>query len=92
MTAIKCEPGGKAEILPYCNLCGECLDVCAGRCLTYTVFGFDLPESAAPFGRLVRVKYFYVFSALTLGAVFASLWAPGALRDAVMLILGGHHI
>ena len=87
MTAISCEPGGKAEILAYCNLCGQCLEACPGQGFKYTVFGLDLPVVKGPLGRLVSAEYFFVFSALTLGAVFASLWAPAALRDLVKLIV-----
>ena len=88
MSAIKCLPGGKAEILAYCNMCGQCLDACPGGGFAYTVFGHELPERLSPFGRLFSVKFFFVFSALTLGAVFSSLWAPAALHDLVK-ILGG---
>jgi len=87
MSAIHCAPGGGPEILPYCNLCGQCLEACPRGGLRYTVFGLDLPARAGPFGRLVSVKYFYVFSALTLAAVFSSLWAPAALKDLVQLIV-----
>lgn len=88
MSAIKCAPGGRAEILAYCNLCGECLEACPGAGLTYTVFGLELPALGGAAGALVSVKYFYVFSALTLAAAFSSLWAPAALRDVVKLIGG----
>lgn len=88
MTAISCAPGGKAQILAYCNLCGQCLEACPKAGLRYTVFGLDLPAAAGSFGGLFSVKYFYVFSALTLGAAFSSLWAPAALRDLVKLIGG----
>lgn len=88
MTAIRCAPGGKAEILAYCNLCGQCLDACPRSGLRYTVFGLELPAAGGVLGGLYSVKYFYVFSALTLGAAFSSLWAPAALRDLVKLIGG----
>lgn len=88
MSAIKCAPGGRAEILAYCNLCGECLEACPGAGLTYTLFGLELPAFGGALGPLVSVKYFYVFSALTLAAAFSSLWAPAALRDIVKLIGG----
>jgi NAD-dependent dihydropyrimidine dehydrogenase PreA subunit len=88
MTAIKCVPGGKAEILAYCNLCGECLEACPGSGLRYTVFGLELPVAGGALGPLLSVKYFYVFSALTLGTAFSSLWAPGALHDLVKLVTG----
>ena len=86
MSAISCAPDGKAEILAYCNLCGQCLEACPGRCHKYTVFGLELPVSGGIFGRLVSAEYFFIFSALTLGAVFASLWVPAALRDVVKII------
>lgn len=86
MSAIKCEPGGKAEILAYCNLCGQCLEACPARGFRYTVFGLELPAAGGVLGRLVSVEFIFVFSALTLGAVFASLWAPAALRDIVKII------
>ena len=86
MSAISCAPGGKAEILAYCNLCGQCLEACPGHGFKYTVFGLELPAAGGVLGRLVSVQYFFVFSALTLGAVFASLWAPAALRDIVKII------
>lgn len=85
MAAIKCSPAGKPEVMAYCNLCGECLEACPGGGFRYTVFGLDLPERAAPLARLISVKYFYVFSALTLAAVFSSLWAPAAIKDIVIL-------
>ncbi|HAT71619.1 MAG TPA: hypothetical protein DCS63_02255 [Elusimicrobia bacterium] len=85
MTAIKCEPGGKAEILPYCNLCGECLGACPSGGFRYTLFGLDL-AAAGPAASLLTARHVFVFSALTLGAVFSSLWAPAALRDLVMLL------
>ena len=85
MTAIKCEPGGKAEINSYCNLCGECLEACPSGGFRYTVFGLDLP-AAGPARTLISVRGIFVFSALTLGAVFSSLWAPAALRDLVTLL------
>jgi len=88
MTAIKCGPGGKAEILAYCNLCGQCLDACPRAGLRYTVFGLELPAAGGALGALLSVKYFYVFSALTLATAFSSLWAPAALRDLVKLIGG----
>ncbi|HNW43369.1 MAG TPA: 4Fe-4S binding protein [Elusimicrobiales bacterium] len=81
MSAIRCAPGGKPEILAYCNLCGQCLEACPGGGFRYTVFGLDLPERDTPFGQLLSVKYFYVFSALTLAAVFSALWGPAALSD-----------
>lgn len=83
MTAIKCAPGGRPEILAYCNLCGSCLEACPGAGLRYTLFGLELPRAGGVFAELFTVKYFYVFSALTLGAAFSSLWAPAALRDIV---------
>jgi len=52
------------------------------------VFGLELPAAGGVLGGLYSVKYFYVFSALTLGAAFSSLWAPAALRDLVKLIGG----
>ncbi len=88
MSAIKCEPGGKAGILAYCNLCGECLDACPSSGLRYTVLGLELPRPDGALGVLYSVRYFYVFSALTLGAAFSSLWAPAALRDIVKHIFG----
>ena len=84
--AIRCAPAGKAEILAYCNLCGQCLEGCPVRSLKYTVFGLELPAADGVLGRLVSAEYFFVFSALTLGAVFASLWAPAALRDIVKIV------
>ena len=89
MAAIRCAPGGRPEILAYCNLCGQCLDACPGGGFSYTVFGLELPARRAPFGRLLAVKYFYVFSALTLAAVFSALWGPAALRDLALLVRGG---
>jgi len=88
MSAIKCTPGGKAEILAYCNLCGQCLEACPGSGLRYTVFGLELPALGGTLGPLLSVKYFYVFSALTLATAFSSLWVPAALRDMVKLIGG----
>ena len=87
MTAINCAPGGKAEILPYCNLCGQCLEACPGGLHEYTVFGLHLPAAKGILGRLVSVQHFFVFSALLLGTVFSSLWAPAALRDIVKIML-----
>jgi len=87
MTAIKCAPGGKAEISAYCNLCGECLEACPGGGFRYTLLGLDLPAG----GRLaaaLTAQNFFVWSALALGAVFSSLWAPAALRDLVKLMAG----
>lgn len=83
MTAISCAPGGKPEVSAYCNLCGQCLEACPGSGFKYTLFGLELPETAGFFRELFTAKFFYVFSALTLGAAFASLWAPAALRDIV---------
>lgn len=85
-SAISCAPGGKAEILPYCNLCGQCLGACPERLHKYTVFGLDLPAPGGALGRLVSAGHFFVFSALLLGSAFSSLWAPAALRDAVKLL------
>jgi len=87
MSAITCAPGGKAGILAYCNLCGQCLEACPSKAFNYTVFGLELPAAGGTAGRLFTAKYFFVFSALTLGAVFASLWAPAALRDLVKLVV-----
>ena len=89
MTAISCAPGGKPEILAYCNLCGRCLEACPGAGLRYTLFGLQLPPAAGFFAELFTVKYFYVFSALTLAAAFSSLWAPAALRDIVHWVWRG---
>lgn len=90
VSAIKCAPGEKAEILAYCNLCGQCLEACPQRGFRYTVFGMELPSFGGALGELVSVKYFFVFSALTLAGAFSSLWAPAALRDIVKLTgLGG---
>ncbi|MDA8243634.1 MAG: 4Fe-4S binding protein [Elusimicrobia bacterium] len=86
VTAIKCEPGKTAEILAYCNLCGQCLEACPASALRYTVFGLELPERAGALGRLASVKYFYVFSALTLGTAFTAFWVPAAMHDVVRLI------
>jgi len=86
MSAISCAPGGKVEIMAYCNLCGQCLESCPNRGFKYTVFGLELPVIGGALGRLVSVKYFFVFSALTLGSVFASLWAPAALKDLVRIV------
>jgi len=86
MSAIKCVPGGKPEILAYCNLCGQCLESCPQGGLRYTVFGAVLPGAGGLAARLYTAESFFVFSALTLGAVFSSLWAPAALRDIVKLI------
>jgi ferredoxin-type protein NapH len=83
MTAINCAPGGKPEVLAYCNLCGQCLEACPGAGFKYTLFGLELPRTAGFFKELCTAKFVYVFSALTLGAAFASLWAPAALRDIV---------
>ncbi|MBI5743460.1 MAG: 4Fe-4S binding protein, partial [Elusimicrobia bacterium] len=87
MTAITCAPGGKPVVLAYCNLCGECLDACPGGGVRYTVFGLDLPAGPR-LARKLPAQTFFVWSALTLGAVFSSLWAPAALRDLVKLIAG----
>jgi len=81
MSAIRYDADGRPGLLEYCNLCGQCQAACPEGVFRYTVFGLDLPARAGPFARLVSVKYFYVFSALTLAAVFASLWAPAALKD-----------
>ncbi|OGR41925.1 MAG: hypothetical protein A2X35_11500 [Elusimicrobia bacterium GWA2_61_42] len=89
MTAIKCGPDGRPEVLPYCNLCGECLGACPSGGFRYTLLGLDLP-AAGPAARLLTAQNFFVFSALTLGAVFSSLWAPAALRDVVKLLAGGN--
>jgi len=85
MTAIKCEPGGKAVISAYCNLCGECLGACPSGGFRYTVFGLDLPAGGRTAG-IFMARNLFVFSALTMGAVFSSLWAPAALRDLVILL------
>ncbi len=87
MFAVTCAAGAAAEVLPYCNLCGECLGACPQGALRYTVFGADLPAAGGRLGRLFTAGYFFVFSALTLGGVFSSLWAPAALRDLVKLVL-----
>ena len=90
MSAIKCVPGGKAEILAYCNLCGQCLDACPQSGLRYTLFGSVLPAAGGGLAaRLFTAESFFVFSALTLGAVFSSLWAPAALRDLIKLLTSG---
>jgi len=86
MTAISCAPGGKPEVSAYCNLCGECLEACPGAGFKYTLFGLELPKTAGFFKELFTAKFFYVFSALTLGAAFSSLWAPAALRDIVQWV------
>ncbi|MDD2804627.1 MAG: 4Fe-4S binding protein [Elusimicrobiales bacterium] len=83
MAAISCTPGGKPEVSAYCNLCGTCLEACPGAGFKYTLFGLELPKTAGFFRELFAAKFFYVFSALTLGAAFSSLWAPAALRDIV---------
>ena len=90
MSAIKCVPGGKAEILAYCNLCGQCLDSCPQGGLRYTLFGSVLPAGGVGLAaRLFTAESFFVFSALTLGGVFSSLWAPAALRDLIKLLTSG---
>jgi len=81
--AISCARGGKAEILPYCNLCGQCLGACPRSLHKYTLFGLDLPAAGGALGRLVSAEHVFVFSALVLGSAFSSLWAPAALRDLV---------
>ncbi len=86
MLALKASPEGKPEFLAYCNLCGECLSACPSGGLRYTVLGRNLPGAGGWAGRLFTAGYFYVYSGLTLGAVFASLWAPAALRDIFGLI------
>ncbi len=82
MSAIKSGPGGRAEVLAYCNLCGECVEACPAGGLRYTLFGLELPGGGALAGFLTA-QNFYVYSALTLGAVFSSLWAPAALKDVI---------
>lgn len=82
--AIKTGPGGRPEILPYCNLCGQCLEACPGG-LRYTVFGRDLPARRGWAAGLASAENFFIYSALTLGAVFSALWGPAALRDLVQL-------
>ena len=90
MSAIKCVPGGKAEILAYCTLCGQCLDSCPQGGLRYTLFGSVLPAGGVGLAaRLFTAESFFVFSALTLGGVFSSLWAPAALRDLIKLLTSG---
>ncbi len=90
MSAIKCVPGGKLEILAYCNLCGQCLDACPQGGLRYTLFGSVLPAAGGGLAaRLFTAESFFVFSALTLGGVFSSLWAPAALRDLIKLLTSG---
>ena len=86
MYAIESEPGSKAEISSYCNLCGECLKACAAGGINYSVLGFRMPYITEGFGKLLNPESFLVFSALTLGATFASLWAPAAMGDIVKLI------
>ena len=88
MYAIKCGPDAKAEILSYCNLCGECLKACAAGGINYSVLGLKTRYIPAGFGKLLNPESFLVFSALTLGATFASLWAPAALRDIVKVVSG----
>jgi NAD-dependent dihydropyrimidine dehydrogenase PreA subunit len=87
VSAIKCGPGEKPELLAYCNLCGECIGACPSGGFRYTLFGLDLP-AAGRFAGLLTARNFFVYSALTLGAVFSSLWAPAALRDLVKLLAG----
>ena len=84
--AITCEPGQKAEINAYCNLCGQCLEACARGGIKYSILGLDAPYAEGGFARLLNPESFLVFSSLTLGAVFASLWAPAALRDLALII------
>ena len=86
MLAIKELPGGNPGILAYCNLCGQCLGACPSAALRYTVLGLELPSAGGWAGRLFTAGHFYVFSGLTLGAVFASLWAPAALRDIAKML------
>lgn len=86
MTAIKAGEGGKAETTSYCNLCGQCLSACPRGVMRYTVLGLSLPVRGGAPGLLFTAGNFFVFSALTAGGVFSSLWAPAALRDLVMLL------
>lgn len=91
MSAVKCAPGGRAEVLAWCNLCGQCLDACPQGGLRYTLFGLDLPAPAGALAaRLFTARSFFVFSALALAGVFSSLWAPAALRDLFKLVTGGN--
>ena len=87
MLAIKSEAGGKAEVLSYCNLCGECLKACPGMALSYTILGINTRCTTGGFSKLLDPKSFFVFSALTLSAVFSSFWAPAALRDILKLVM-----
>jgi polyferredoxin len=84
MTAIK-DGGGKPEPAAYCNLCGQCVAACPRGAMRYTVLGITLPARGGA-ARFITAENFFVFSALTTGAVFSSLWAPAALRDLVMLL------
>jgi len=86
MYAIKCEPGGKAEISSYCNLCGECLKACSAGGINYSILNFKMRCMPDGFGKLLNPESFLVFSSLTLGAVFSSFWAPAAIRDVAKLI------
>jgi polyferredoxin len=88
MTAIKAGDGGKPVLLAYCNLCGQCLAACPRGGLRYTLLGLSLPAGAGVKGVLFSAESFYVFSALTTGASFSSLWGPAALRDTVRLLAG----
>ncbi|MCX5786298.1 MAG: 4Fe-4S binding protein [Elusimicrobia bacterium] len=87
MYAINCVPGGKAEITAYCNMCGECLKACGNGGINYSVLGFSFGLSQEGFWKLLNPESFFVFAALTLSAVFASFWAPAALRDVLKLIM-----
>jgi len=85
MTALKAESDGRPAALAYCNLCGQCLAACPREAMRYTVLGLSLPAGGRA-GRFFSARNFFVFSALTTGAVFSSLWAPAALRDLAALL------
>jgi Fe-S-cluster-containing hydrogenase component 2 len=85
MTAIRTGGDGRPEATAYCNLCGQCLAACPTGAMRYTVLGLSLPAGGLA-GRLFTAGNFFVFPALTTGAVFSSLWAPAALRDLVRLL------
>ncbi|MBI4677620.1 MAG: 4Fe-4S binding protein [Elusimicrobia bacterium] len=65
------------RILPYCNRCGECVDVCPTGAISYTVLD------------RVPARTLFILTALALGAAVGGLFVPDALRMTVAALTGG---
>ena len=72
--AIEREGLARHQVLPYCNRCGECMDVCRSGAIDYAVAGQQRLGIPASWGRPL-----FLLSAWLIGGTVSLLFVPEAL-------------